>query len=111
MDPEAALRLVISLSAAALLLFALEVFLPSSGFAIFGGLSAMGAIAIAFRFVSIDVAALLVLVHTTCVSVGFLVVLAWFPRLPLAVRFLAGAAERKAREDEEAQAEEDEAEK
>ncbi len=103
MDPEAALRLAVALSIAAALLFALEVFLPASGFSIFGGLSAIGAIGISFRFVGIDVAALLFLIHTTCVSVGFLIVLAWFPRLPLAVRFLAGAAQRKADEEEAAE--------
>jgi len=100
MEADSLLRLALALSAAGLLLLVLEVFFPASGFAVFGMLAISGSVGLGLYFISIDFAAILLLVHSTLVSLGLLVVLARFPRSPLAARFLRRAAERRAEEEE-----------
>jgi len=70
-----------------------EVFFPRVGYAVFGALAWVGAVVVAVLGCGIDLAALLLLAGTTLVSLGFLVVLAWFPNAPMAVQFQRRAKE------------------
>ncbi len=82
-------RLASVLFGAGVLLLALEIFFVTRVFALVGALTLLGAAALAFWKVSIEMGSLLFLGGATLVSLGFLVMLAFFPNAPLARQFLA----------------------
>jgi len=100
MDAATAFRLVEALSIAGLLLLGMEVFLPGNGFKIFGGLALTGAVGVAYYGCGIDTGSVLLLILSTVISLGFLTLLALFPKAPLARRVLRRAAEKAAKEEE-----------
>lgn len=117
-DPATAWRLINALTLASVALLALEIFLPGMAFAVFGAMCALGTVGLATYSLGIDVGSLFLLGFTTLVSVGFLVILTYFPKTPLALAWLQRgarqialeeAAERaKAAEDEEKEGDEEE---
>lgn len=87
-DPATAWRLVTALAFAAVALLALEVFWPGMAFGVFGSLCALGATGVAIRFLGIDIGSLFLLGFTTLVSLGFVVLLAYFPGSSFSQRWL-----------------------
>ncbi|HWL52963.1 MAG TPA: hypothetical protein VNQ90_11045 [Chthoniobacteraceae bacterium] len=91
-DPATAWRLVSALALAGVALLALEIFWSGMAFGVFGGLCALGSTGLAAYFLGIDIGSLFLLGFTTLVSVGFLVLLAYFPNLPLSRGWLQRTA-------------------
>ena len=88
-----AARLAYVLFGAGVLLLIMEIFFANKIFMLFGGLSVLGSAAVAFARVSLEVGCLILLGGSTLISLGFLVVLAYFPNAPLARAFLSRTRE------------------
>ena len=105
MDTASAWRLILALSAAGVLLLALEVFMTGMALWVFGVTALLGSVGLAYYSCGIDVGSVLLLIHTTVLSIGSLLMLVYFPRSPLALR-RRRAAEKRAAEEEASQSEE-----
>jgi len=92
-EPAEAARLAYLLFGAGSLLLLMEVFFANRIFLVFGGLSVLASAFIAFTRVSLEVGALILLGGSTLISLGFLVVIAYFPNAPLARAFLSRTRE------------------
>jgi membrane protein implicated in regulation of membrane protease activity len=86
MNPAEAIRLTWALSLAGLALLALEIWFPGGAMAIFGTLSLLGAIGVSGYVLGFHIGAVLLSGAMTVVSIGFLLMLVYFPDAPLAKR-------------------------
>ena len=107
MDSEAACRLALSLSGAGLFLLVLEVWMANYACGSIGAMAILGAIGLAVFKGTIDVAAVILLGATTAISLGVLLMLAYFPNAPLAKILFRHYAERARREAEAGREEDD----
>jgi hypothetical protein len=92
-DAAEAARLAYLLFGAGVLLLIMEVFFANKIFLLFGGFCVLGASALAFARVGLEVGSLILLGGTTLISLGFLVVLAYFPNAPISKAFLSRTRE------------------
>lgn len=98
-----ATRLAVNLSVAGALLLALEVFFFNRIFAVFGACSLAGALFMAFKGYGLVVGMLFALGYVTVITLGFLIAIAYFPKLPFSQAYLKRTRARLAREEAEAE--------
>jgi len=94
MDHAEAIRLTWALSVSGLLLLAMEVWLPGGAMLIIGSMALLAAVGISGYGLGFHIGAVLLSGLMTLVSIGFLVVLVYLPKSPLAHRVLRRAAQK-----------------
>lgn len=97
-DVARAAQLAINLSVAGALLLALEVYINNKIFGIFGIFSLVAAAGLAFKGYGAVVGMLFLLGAVTLLSLGFLIILAYFPKTGFAQSYLKRVQRRVAEE-------------